>query len=105
MLIRQNGIAHFGLRALLLLSLPAIGPAQQIAIGGYPLPTIGSFPNWITTGPDGALWFCGSYIGRMTTAGASKVESGYSGEVITPGPDGALWFTDQINNAIGRVTT
>jgi FG-GAP-like repeat len=36
----------------------------------YPIPTSGAVPNFITTGPDNALWFtegAGNNIGRITT--------------------------------------
>jgi|ERR1035438_2646361 streptogramin lyase len=59
--------------AVLLLSLPAISLAQQIAIGAYALPTVASGPRGIAAGPDGALWFTEAYgnkIGRITAAGA-----------------------------------
>ncbi len=65
-------------------------------------------PQAITTGPDGALWFIGYGIGRITTAGvftqivpAPQVAS----TGIVTGPDGALWFGDYSSNAIGRITT
>jgi hypothetical protein len=70
-------------------------------------------PNWITTGPDGALWFTelslpAARIGRITTAGVvtSFVLSpeGATGQ-ITAGPDGALWFTGGVFNSVGRITT
>ena len=85
-----------------LLSLPAIALGQpQIAIGGYPVPTAGSYPGGITAGPDGALWFTefsGNKIGRITTAGAitehAVPTAGSDPEDITTGPDGALWFTE-----------
>ena len=88
---------------VMLLSLP-MAPAQQIAIGEYiaeyPVPTAGGRPQWITAGPDGALWFTerADKIGRITTAGAiteylvPTANSNPSG--ITLGPDGALWFTE-----------
>ncbi|HXI42437.1 MAG TPA: hypothetical protein VNH83_20810 [Bryobacteraceae bacterium] len=70
------------------------------------------YPQEITTGPDGALWFtdlqcCGpGKIGRITTAGVitefPTLLSQPSG--ITNGPDGAVWFTES-NNRIGRITT
>ena len=58
----------------------------------------------IAAGPDGALWFAGGCIGRMTTTGqvtnVYKIRS-YS---ITPGPDGAMWFTlDGNPGSIGRI--
>jgi hypothetical protein len=57
-----------------------------------------SYPEGVTAGPDGALWFTNyNSIGRITTAG---VVSNYTGtgishpDGITTGPDGALWFTN-----------
>jgi len=44
--------------AALLLTLPAVSLAQQIAVGEYMLP-INSSPYGITAGPDGAMWFTG----------------------------------------------
>jgi len=38
----------------------------------FPLPNTDSFPLWITTGPDGNLWFTeehGNRIGRITPSG------------------------------------
>jgi len=96
----------------LLLLLPAVSLAQQIAIGGYPLPTAQAGPEDITSGPDGALWFTegvGDKIGRITTAG-TLTEYPLPGPnkgpyTITTGPDGALWFTEYTGKKIGRITT
>ena len=68
-------------------------------------------PLWITTGPDGALWFSfDNAIGRITTAGTVTVYpvgppllTPWGSGQITTGPDGALWFTAE--DAIGRITT
>src|ERR1035438_2809511 len=44
-------------------ALPAIAPAQQIAVGGYAVPTVNNYNpasygvEGITAGPDGALWY------------------------------------------------
>ena len=73
---RSNAIeisARWRWIAALLLSLHAISPAQQIAIGAHPVPAPPLAPRGITAGPDGALWFTergASNIGRITTAGA-----------------------------------
>jgi virginiamycin B lyase len=94
---------------VLLLSVPAIVRAQQVAIGEYPVPTSGSNPVYITVGPDGALWFTeavGDKIGRMTTAGVINeypLPYNTSPFGITAGPDGALWFT-ATSGWIGRIT-
>jgi len=113
MRINQNRGATLGCLAALLLGLPPIAMAQQIAIGGYPV-TGEAFG--ITPGPDSALWFTesnSSKIGRLTTAGAltefplPNAASDPTG--ITAGPDGALWFTENavigVGNKIGRITT
>lgn len=87
----------------------------------FPLPTGGSGPDSITTGPDGALWFTesdGNRIGRSTTDGQihefplpynfAEHEAPFStrapGDIIV-GPDGALWFTEGYAEQIGRITT
>jgi streptogramin lyase len=103
--------------AALLLSLPAISLAQQIAVGAYAVeaPSAGFFPG-ITVGPDGALWFTDSnanQIKRITTAGAiTGFQVPFSGSVwntylwgLAAGPDGALWFTELYGGKIGRITT
>jgi streptogramin lyase len=71
-----------------------------------------SFPDGITAGPDGALWFTNSAsnsIGRITTAGVvtnySDPSVDASPTAIATGPDGALWFTNSGSNSIGRITT
>ena len=110
MTVCRRWIGSSGFVATLLLCLPAIGLAQQIAIGEYPLPT--SEPQGIADGPDGALWFAeydSGQIGRITVAGSVNEyaiptsDSGPKG--ITAGPDGALWFTEYGGNKIGRITT
>ena len=76
------------------------------------MPTADSQPNFITAGPDGALWFTeaiGNQIGRITTAGVvieypvATADSEPWG--ITTGADGALWFTEWDGDKIGRITT
>ncbi len=64
---------------------------------------------WITTGPDGALWFTeqmSSKIGRITTSGSITSypvpSAGSQPWGITTGPDGALWFTESNGGNIGR---
>src|SRR5262249_5507722 len=76
-----------------------------------------SFPDAITAGPDGALWFTdinAAAIGRVTTAGvitddpipASPHDPYADIGGTRAGRDGALWFTDRnftdSNGAIGR---
>jgi len=96
----------------LLLSVPAVTLAQQIAIAEYPVPNrhVGMFG--ITAGPDGDLWFTefgGNQIGRITTAGAIAEypvpTAGSEPDPTTAGPDGALWFAEEFRAQIGRITT
>jgi streptogramin lyase/Tol biopolymer transport system component len=77
----------------------------------FGLPSAGSAPWWITTGPDGNLWFSeyfGNRIGRITPAGTITEYGLPSGDSrprgITAGPDGNLWFTEYFGNRIGRIT-
>jgi virginiamycin B lyase len=105
--------------AALALTLPGILPAQQIAIGDFPVnDNLNNIPTGITVGPDGALWYTETaYICRMTTAGETTCYfvPGTGGSPhspkptqITSGPDGALWFLVQGQTqliAIGRITT
>ena len=73
------------------------------AVSNYTDPTI-SRPDFVTTGPDGALWFTNngnSSIGRISTAGTvtNYTDPTIRGPLgITAGPDGALWFTNGTAN-------
>jgi streptogramin lyase len=71
----------------------------------FPVP---STPFFITSGPDGSLWFTlgeTGQIGRITTSGTItefSVSTGHGSKTqnsgplgITAGPDGNLWFTDK----------
>jgi virginiamycin B lyase len=98
------------LTALLLAMSPASAAPGDIS--EYAIPTLGSSPQGIAAGPDGALWFTernGNRIGRITTSGAvtefalPTADAGATSIVL--GPDDALWFTEQGANKIGRITT
>jgi virginiamycin B lyase len=74
----------------------------------FPVPArLGSYPGWITAGPDGAIWFTVSDgIARMTTSGTFSVVwkgANYPGAIAT-GPDGNLWFTVPYSDEEGRLT-
>src|SRR5712692_1493189 len=74
----------------------------------FPVPArLGSYPGWITAGPDGAIWFTVSDgIARMTTSGTFSVVwkgANYPG-AITTGRDGNLWFTVPYSDEVGRLT-
>ena len=70
-------------------------------------------PAYITTGPDGNLWFTENNpvdaqvgIGRLTIDGAISSFPVANGPFqITTGPDGNLWFTENGSSSIGRITT
>ena len=93
----------------MLVSLPAFGLAQDIAIAGYQVP-VGGASEAITLGPDGAMWFTDvtGYIGRITEAGVITlypVPGGFNQFYgIATGPDGAVWFTGA-SGYVGRITT
>ena len=106
-------------RRLIMLSLAcAVAPvlstlatADTGAIVEFPIPTSGSQPASIVTGPDGALWFTefgGNKIGRLATDGAFSEypipTAGSRPDEIAVGADGALWFAEATGNKIGRIT-
>ncbi len=74
--------------------------------------TTGSSPDYITTGPDGNVWFTeydGNRIGRITPDHVvTEFSAGISGDAefggITAGPDGNVWFTEENANRIGSIT-
>jgi streptogramin lyase len=93
----------------LLLCLSSISFGQ--AIMEFPLPSAGSAPWGIATGPDGALWFTESgrsRIGRITTTGVVSefaIPTPNSGPVgIASGPDATLWFAEDSAGKVGRIT-
>lgn len=98
----------------------------QGAVTEYPIPPLqtSSGPEtvssqFLTRGPDGAIWFTGTARGAQTQStgliGRVDVNGGFTEiplpspqsnpEVITAGPDGALWFSDLGTTSIGRMTT
>jgi virginiamycin B lyase len=83
--------------------------AQSVVFSGYAVP---GAPNYIASGPDGAIWFTDSAyskIGRITTAGAvteyATPTPNSSPQGITSGPDGAIWFVEEGANNVGRITS
>jgi virginiamycin B lyase len=92
---------------------PTPTPTSTPVVTEFSIPTGGSNPIGITSGPDGALWFAESNankIGRMPTSGSGTAEfpiptSGSSPYFIAVGSDGALWFTEYGGNRIGRIPT
>ncbi len=85
--------------------------ANAVQITEFPLES-GSKPNYITTGPDGNLWFTDAglnKIGRITTSGqvtefglGITASAGLVG--IAGGPEGNIWFTERTGHRLGRIT-
>ncbi len=85
--------------------------SAQVTFTEYPVPTTGSLPEGITSGPDGNLWFTerlGDRIGRITTVGVITEflipTNGGHPFAIAAGPDGNLWFTEVTAGKVGRIT-
>jgi virginiamycin B lyase len=86
--------------------------SAQVEIIDHVIPTANSFPDTLTLGSDGALWFTEYTPGKIgrTINGSGITEfvvptAGANPYGITAGPDGALWFTEYSGNKIGRITT
>jgi virginiamycin B lyase len=87
-------------------------PAAAQTIQEFSTLTANSFPQGITSGADGNVWFTensANQIGRITPSG-NIVEIAPASPLnqptgITAGPDGALWFTELSGNKIGQITT
>lgn len=82
-----------------------------LTINEFPVPTADSFPNGITAGPDGEIWFteqAANKIGRINPTTHAFAEfpnptSGGQPNRITAGPDHNLWFTSENGNALGQL--
>lgn len=76
----------------------------------YALPAK-SYPQGITVGPDGNLWFTeweSSKIGKVTPKGEIteySLPGGSEPYHIAAGPDGKLWFTEYGSDHIGTIST
>lgn len=98
----QNG----GRSALhVLVTTPPTGTVTEFPV------TARSNPAYITTGPDGNLWFTednANKIARMTTSGTvtefSLPTANATPLGITKGSDGNVWFAEYSGNKIGRIT-
>jgi len=89
-------------------------PTNKIDITEVPLPGFNIFPQGITIGADGNVWFAENAkgrVGRMTIGGRQVTEFQVPGPKAAPlfqvtlGPDGAVWFTQEFAGRIGRITT
>lgn len=83
----------------------------------FPLPNEGVYPDGITVGSDGNLWFTefyGNAVGRITPQGTiteflvpSRPQSNLpesQPHALALGPDGNIWFPDMGGNKIARIT-
>jgi virginiamycin B lyase len=113
LMIALERVTHlFGVFSLLILGILVSNslPVHAATITEYSIPTAGSYPEGITAGPDGNLWFTESSpskIGRITPTGTiTEFSVTWSSEPqgITAGPDGNIWFTEKSGNRIGRIT-
>lgn len=90
--------------------LPALVPAQQVAIGSYPIPQTNPYGQGaITTSSDGSLWVpCSGSICALTLSAELTVfplPPGDFANGLVQGPDGAFWFTETNQSVIGRMTS
>jgi hypothetical protein len=90
--------------------LEALEERRLLSISEFATPTPYSYPEVITSGPDGNLWFTeqsANKIARATPDGSitefpiQTPNAGLMG--ITAGPDGNLWFTEYSGNKIGSL--
>jgi len=85
--------------------------AANVNLHFFSTPTAFSWPDYITKGTDGNVWFSEFYadqIGRITPAGVITefaLPPLTDIEGITTGPDGNLWFTAPGENKVGKMTT
>jgi streptogramin lyase len=76
----------------------------------YDTPSHSSWPDYIISGPQGALWFTEFYtakVGKITTTGKITefpLPQNNDIEGIAAGPDGNIWFTEPGAQQIGRMT-
>jgi streptogramin lyase len=100
---RTNGVSP---PALLDRSSPQATPKVEF----YNTLTQRAWPDYIVSGPQGALWFTEFYsdkVGKITTTGTiTEFSLPYNNDIegIAAGPDGNIWFTEPGANQIGRMT-
>ena len=102
--IRKEPTLRLCVVALLLFSATYLSGQAPPTITVYSLSPV-TYALGATAGPDGALWFTGSQIGRITTAGVITEYPVGAASAITAGPDGALWYAAGMVNGpqIGRI--
>jgi uncharacterized repeat protein (TIGR01451 family) len=85
----------------------------SVTVSEFPIPTTGSNPLGITSGPDGNLWFTEDSISpsqiaeiNPTTHVVSEFPTPTKGGgpfSIAAGRDGNLWFTEGVGDKIGQI--
>jgi len=105
--MRWSRAGRLGVLAAATISIGVLGTSSAGAAAGvideYPIPVL-TTPYGITSGPDGKLWFVdsgnhegGTFVGRMSTSGASspsevvQLPSPKLGLAAALGPDGNMW--------------
>jgi streptogramin lyase len=95
-----------GTGAMTSFPIPATTPVTQAGCS--------SCPVFLTSGPDGLLWFTEDGSGKVSklnvttgtmTRYALPAGANADPQGITVGPDGNIWFTEVTLNRIGRMTT
>jgi virginiamycin B lyase len=80
-------------------------------VENFSLPTVGSVPIYIKSGPDGNMWFTelvGNMIGRVTPNGTIRefpipTPNSRPIEIIAEPGGNAMWFTEEAGNKVGRI--
>jgi streptogramin lyase len=101
-----NGVVPFGV----VHAQSGTAHAAGLTVKFFDTPTQFSWPDYVTKGPDGNLYFSEFYadqIGRITPKGVITefpLLPDNDIEGITTGPDGNIWFTEPGADNIGRMT-
>src|SRR5262249_46589848 len=103
--VRQNLTMTIACLAVL-----SAAPAKAVKITEYTIPTAASYPEGITAGPDGRMWFCESAtdkVGAITPAGVVTeypIRSG-AGCMGIAAAHGILYYTEQKAGKVGAMAT
>lgn len=100
--------------ALSVLTITVFTPVVSSGATGdvkvFEAPTSNSYPESVTVGFDGTVWFTekqGNRIGRLSRSGQitelSIPTTNSRPQGIVAGPDGDVWFTESNGNRIGRI--
>lgn len=108
--LRRTTVAICAVTGMLLAVSMLPAEATPGTFTEYAIPTSGSHPFNITSGPDGNLWFTegdtvtANKISRITTAGTItefSIAAGSGPDDIITGPDGKMWFTEAQTGHVG----